>query len=131
LFRKYSVGPSQIVHYTSVETLSSILKYGNLRMTHFQHLNDSTEMLHGRKVVNELLEAETKGDNPAAQFFDFCKFHFTEIDDDAIQYFVSSFSVLSDDANLWARYGVRGRGVALMFATRRMGATAQESSPYF
>jgi len=131
LFRKYAVHPPQIVHYTSIQTLEAILASGNLRMTHFRHLNDSTEMLHGRRVINQLLSAEAASNAKTAAFFDYCRFFFNEVGDDAIQYFVTSFSALPDSPDLWARYGVRGAGVAITFDTLRMGAAPNDSGPYY
>lgn len=131
LFRKYATHPPRIAHYTSLGTLDAILSSGNLRMTHFRHLNDSTEMLHGRRVVNELLASEASSGNDTSHFFDYSRFFFNELDDLAIQYFVTSFSELSDSADLWARYGGRGAGVAITFDTARMGASATEPAPYY
>lgn len=131
LVRKYSQPPPEIVHYTSVEALKSILSSGNLRMSHFRYLNDSTEMLHGRGSVNELLQAEVQRQDTTSPFFDFCRLAFNEQDDNAIQYFVSSFSDLADSSELWSRYGDRGAGVAITFDTKRMGADVSEPFPYF
>src|SRR5262249_45090669 len=95
---------------------------GNLRMSHFRNLNDSTEMLHGRHLTNELIDAEVQRQNRTSDFFDYCKFIFNYHDDNAIQYFVSSFSVLRDSAKLWNRYGDKGAGVAIVFDAKRMGS---------
>lgn len=130
LFRKYLVRPPQIVHYTSVETLGAILSSGNLRMMHFRNLNDSTEMLHGRRVANEVMTAEVERDDAGSSFFDYSRFLFNKVDDTAIQYFVTSFSVLPDSPELWARYAVSGAGVAITFDVSRMGAEASEPFPY-
>lgn len=131
LFRKYASHPPQIVHYTTVEALESIVSSGNLRMTHFRHLNDSTEMQHGRRVVLEVLSKEAQSSRDTSQFFDYCRFLFNEVDDETIQYFVTSFSSLPDSPELWARYGVRGAGVAINFDTSRMGARLTEPAPYY
>jgi hypothetical protein len=130
LVRKYAVDPPQIVHYTSVETLEAILASGKLRMTHFRYLNDSTEMLRGRQVADHLMGLQVDRHDAASPFFDYCRFLFAEVDDTAIQYFVTSFSVLSDCAEMWARYGGSGAGVAIAFDVRRMGAPTPEVDPY-
>jgi|GEM_PF-4398323 len=131
LFRKYSVHPPQIAHYTSVETLEAILASGDLRMTHFRYLNDSTEMLHGKQVADCLMGAQVDRHDATSPFFDYCRFLFGEVDDTAIQYFVTSFSVLSDSAEMWARYADGGAGVAIAFDVRRMGALVGEKDPYY
>jgi hypothetical protein len=131
LLRKYAVHPPWITHYTSVEALEAILSSGKFRMSHFRHLNDSTEMLLGRTVVNKLLEAETRKNDFAAPFFDYCRFAFNEHDDSAIQYFVSSFSALDDSAELWRRYGSEGAGVAIRFDTARLAAHPDEPYTYY
>lgn len=130
LFRKYAATPPPLVHYTTIETLALILANRNLRMTHFRHLNDSTEMLHGRRVVDGLLRAEADRGSVTSEFFDYCRYLFNEVDDTAIQYFVSSFSANDDSPELWAGYGAGGRGVAIVFDTTRMGADASETFPY-
>jgi hypothetical protein len=131
LFQKYSAHPPQIAHYTTVDTLDAILSTGNLRMTHFRFLNDSTEMLHGRRIINEILGAEARTGDQTAGFFDYSRFLFNEVGDDAIQCFVTSFSMLTDAADLWARYGARCSGVAISFDTHRMGAKKNEPAPYY
>jgi len=62
-------------------------------------------------------------------FFDFCRFNINH-DEDLIQYFVSSFSVLQDSAKLWNRYGAKGEGVAVVFDTKRMGPDSSEDASY-
>jgi hypothetical protein len=131
LFRKYSAHPPQIVHYTTADALDAILSSGNLRMTHSRFLNDSTEMLHGRRIINGILEAEASTRDKTAGFFDYSRFLFNEVGDDAIQCFVTSFSVLTDAADLWARYGAECAGVAISFDTRRFGAKKTEPAPYY
>ena len=131
LFRKYSAHPPQITHYTTMETLEAILCSGNLRMTHFRHLNDSTEMLHGRGVINAVLGEARNSKDETAGFFDYCRFLFNEVGDVAIQCFLTSFSTLPDSPDLWARYGARCSDVAICFDTRRMGATATDTAPYY
>jgi len=91
-------------------------------MSHFRHLNDSTEMLYGRRLTNELMDAEVQQKDQTSDFFDYCKFVLNYHDDNAIQYFVSSFSVLLDSAKLWNRYGDKGDGVAIVFDAKRMGS---------
>ncbi|MEA2165046.1 MAG: hypothetical protein QOK37_3173 [Thermoanaerobaculia bacterium] len=87
-------------------------------------------MLHGRRIVNELLKAEVDRHDNLSGFFDYCRFAFNEQDDTAIQYFVSSFSELDDDHELWRRYG-RGKSVVMRFATHRMGADPAEPFTYY
>jgi hypothetical protein len=53
--------PDIIYHYTSIEALKGIL-FGNPNpdtitffLTHFQHMNDETEVLHGLSAINQIL----------------------------------------------------------------------------
>jgi len=130
LLHKYSSFPHELIHYTSVEAFAAILASGTLRMSHFRHLNDSTEMLHGRTVANELLAGEALQNERTSRFFDFCRFAFNEQDDHTIQYFLTSFSVLTDFPELWRRYGANGCGVAISFTTRRMSSDLSEQFSY-
>jgi hypothetical protein len=130
LFERYWRHPPEIVHYTSIESLAAILGSGNFRMSHFRYLNDSTEMRHGRTIANDLLEEETQRHDSASDFFNFCRFNLSYHDDDAIQYFVSSFSVLQDSAKLWNRYGTKGDGVAVVFDTKHMGPDSSDDASY-
>ncbi len=66
-----------------------------------------------------------------SEFFDYCRFFFNEIDDSAIQYFVSSFSSLRDSVKLWSRYGSKGKGVAIGFETGRMEGEPSDPSSFF
>lgn len=88
-------------------------------------------MLHGRGTVNDLLATVADQRDDLSSFFDYCRFAFNEQDDTAIQYFVSSFSELHDDAELWDRYGCSGAGVAITFDTHRMGADPAEPFIYY
>jgi hypothetical protein len=99
-------------------------------MSHFRYLNDSTEMRHGRTIANDLLAQDMQRYDSASDFFDFCRFNLNYHADNAIQYFVSSFSVLQDSAKLWNRYGTSGDGVAVVFDTKRMGPDSSEDASY-
>jgi Protein of unknown function (DUF2971) len=127
LFRKYRRYPRELIHYTSVEAFRAILSSGNLRMSHFRFLNDSTEVLHGRQIAEDMMAAEVEKRDRTSGFFDFVRFAARE-NAESVQYFLSSFSVLHDDAELWRRYGDNACGVAIVFDTRRMGAEREE--PY-
>lgn len=129
LFLKYSRFPRGLVHYTSIDALGAIVSSGNLRMSHFGFLNDSTEVLHGRRIADELMAAEIDRGDETSEFFHYCRFAAHE-NADLVQYFLSSFSVLPDDAELWRRYGDRGTGVAIAFDTRRMGSEVTEPYSY-
>ena len=48
--------PPELFHYTSIEGLRGILENRCLWATHFEKLNDSTEVVYGRKLVSKIIQ---------------------------------------------------------------------------
>lgn len=76
-----------------------------------------------------MMTEEIAKQDATSDFFDFVKFSANE-NADLTQYFLSSFSVLADDAELWRRYGDQGAGVAIVFDARRLGTEPHEQNIY-
>jgi len=102
-------------------------------MTHFKSLNDSREMVRGREVVAQVLAEKCRGARKrnVRRFFDFAAYSFGEVNDEAIQYFVSSFSVEGDSQFLWREYTDGGKGLNFGIDAGRIGALPEESAPFY
>lgn len=106
--------PPVLYHYTSFEALLSIVKSGSIWATHFEYLNDESELRHFAQVVVEHLQT-TRGhyrNRGRLEFIDALEEMVTEPLEDV---FVASFSELGDDLTQWRAYCPTG-GVSIGFS---------------
>jgi hypothetical protein len=104
-----------LYHYTDATGLEGIIKNQQIWFTHYQHLNDPTEVTYGMEVASGLI-SEIGGQymtltklfcDMANEFFAHPKIK------ESFGIFIGSFSHKSDDLNQWRAYGDDGRGFAL------------------
>jgi len=94
--------PSKIYHYTSVSSLYNIITLdergsNSFYMTDADFSNDSSELLHGFKMINSVLGEHQN--NP--------------IEELKYRYFISCFCIEGDDLTQWKCYGKDGEGVCI------------------
>lgn len=107
--------PSSINHYTSMNVLYSIIKYGEIWLGSTSFMNDREEIMHFIRQLEDALTRELP-DNKA----DSCKEFFNRVMS-AISYpYIMCFSRLDDDAAQWERYADNARGVCIAFNTRKI-----------
>lgn len=134
-----------VYHYTSFDTLFAILdgcrkskdkQFFSLRASNVYKLNDPTEMLGGYDVLKKLLH-KYEEDNGIpeelrlSEVFDKkvyeeeCKQDYLngregDIIEGGIIPYVSSLSLLGDYLPMWSLYGVKGKGVCLIFDLKEL-----------
>jgi hypothetical protein len=104
-----------LYHYTDSNGLEGIVKNQQIWFTHYQHLNDPTEVAYGMEVASRLINAIggkyttlTKVFcDMAIEFFAHPKIKET------FGVFIGCFSRKPDDLDQWRDYGDDGRGFAL------------------
>ena len=113
--------PDNLYHYTSVESLSSILKNESLWLFHYPGMNDPHEITHGIKCIQDCIEEmfdnkEISKENAIAVL----KSISSELgDDEENTTCFSSFMTKSDYLPYWRWYGNDGKGVCIEFKTDR------------
>jgi hypothetical protein len=107
----------RVWHYTTGDTLISILESGTLFATQVACLNDSTEVLYGSKLLREAflaLPPETATSEEERKLLERFK-----VDDSSpsepSNWFVTCFSKEKDDLSQWRAYGGGENGYAISF----------------
>jgi hypothetical protein len=108
-------------HYTDAHGLAGILQSRKIFATHFRHLNDPTELVHGEKIVAEVageLSKDSAVEEVARSALqEFCEAYnngqrFSEVAD----VYIASFCADDGDRlSQWRGYGARGSGYAIGF----------------
>jgi hypothetical protein len=113
-----------LYHYTDARGLEGIISAQQVWFTHYQHLNDPSEMEFGMSIAKKVL-AEVGG-RTGGLTGGLVKI-FCEMVDDlfstdqlsaTFEAYIASFTRESDDLRQWQVYAANGRGFALGFAPR-------------
>jgi Protein of unknown function (DUF2971) len=110
--------PPELFHYTSIEGLKGILENRCLWCTHFEYLNDSTEVLYGRTLANKVIQERIDTCSELAQAFLHQMFDRHQVIYRGIAIYLAR---LCDDGDLlsqWRSYGSEGGGCAVGFKPR-------------
>jgi hypothetical protein len=106
--------PATLYHYTDARGLDGILREHRLWAHDVDYMNDASEIVHGRSLVQGILAERTPGiANPVIRefFTDYAK----KVDSfSTIQVFAACFCECGDLASQWQSYG-GGRGYAVGF----------------
>ena len=108
-----------LYHYTTRIGLEGIITAQQFWYTHYQHLNDDTEMQFGMGVAKSLLK-EIGASNPKVNVF--CEvvidlFSMENVNS-AFGFYIASFSRERDDLHQWQKYGEDGQGFAIGLVDR-------------
>ena len=114
---------SPLYHYTDAGGLKGILTNQQVWFTHWQHLNDPTEMQFGMDVAKAVLaEVGTRLGPKIKIFCDMVDDLFSsENMRSTFELYVASFSRARDDLNQWRVYAAKGQGFALSLASSLFG----------
>lgn len=112
-----------LYHYTDAGGLKGILTNQQVWFTHWQHLNDPTEMQFGMDVAKAVLaEVGTRLGPKIKIFCDMVDDLFSsENMRSTFELYVASFSRARDDLNQWRVYAAKGQGFALSLASSLFG----------
>ncbi|HPS87696.1 MAG TPA: DUF2971 domain-containing protein [Spirochaetota bacterium] len=109
--------PENCYHYTSISTFLKIIKSKELRLSHFNFLNDPNEVHFGLKVIKHILRESDIYDIICGEYFEDL-FNLKRLKTDSI--FVFSLSEDGDSLSQWMSYGDHGAGVSISFFHNRM-----------
>lgn len=102
----------KLYHYTSFSVLDGILSKGELWLCNVKAMNDYKEMLHYMDCLENAVCKGLSNQQKAEAHTLFAK-QMEKLKDSPV--YVSSFSILHDDAAQWERYASAGMGVCLTF----------------
>lgn len=101
----------QIFHYTDLFGFQSIVSNHDLWLTHLRYSNDEEEMLHGNRVVDEVIAEELKI-GPAADRAAFLE-SLTQRMKQQVDVYICCFCLQDDLLSQWRGYGANGSGVSV------------------
>jgi hypothetical protein len=106
--------PDQLFHYCSADGLYGIVTGRSLWLSEIRTLNDESEMLYGREVVDRVLRSQNprpawlpKGMASKSGFLEFVS---------SSRMYVGCFCSEGDLLSQWRAYGARGSGFAIGFS---------------
>jgi hypothetical protein len=106
---------SSLHHYCDMASLIGMVQNNQLWLTSIAHLNDPSELIHGRDLASshffDIISAE-----PSSNVDSFCGMMMQSMEaayDTAFNLFVASFSQTPNDLAQWRAYADDGRGVAI------------------
>jgi hypothetical protein len=108
-----------LYHYTNWAGLEGIITAQQFWYTHYQHLNDDTEMQFGMDVAKTLLKELAVRNRKVKLFCDMVIDLFSaENMSSAFGFYIASFSGSRDDLHQWGKYGQNGQGFAIGLAPK-------------
>lgn len=109
-------------HYTSMEALVGIVESDSIWLSDYSYLNDKTELVHGVKVVSEVIEQRLKVGAPEEQE-GLLKAWLSAASGHLPRVCVASFSGNGDSLSQWRAYG----NVAIGFVPYKIGIHTNQS----
>jgi Protein of unknown function (DUF2971) len=111
-------GPTELFHYCGVDGFHGIVTKSKLWLSDILTLNDASEMLYARTIVDEVLRSQhspplwlPKGMTSESEFLDGTS---------SWRMYVSCFCAEGDLLSQWRGYGARGGGIAIGFDLLRL-----------
>jgi hypothetical protein len=100
-----------VFHYTDLLGFKSIISNDDLWLTHLRYSNDEEEMLHGQRIVNEVI-AEALNGPSASHRSDFLKDVKKKLAQQ-VDVYICCFCLKGDLLSQWRGYGANGLGVSV------------------
>lgn len=107
LFEKtnYEISKDEsFIHFTSLQTLTSILNNGYFRLSEFRHFDDLEELHYASKIFSDIDSLKPNGKN---------------IDTQKENFFALSACLVTEktlkNSFMWEKYGNKGKGVIIQF----------------
>jgi hypothetical protein len=108
-----------LFHYTDAPGFKSILETKELWATHFEHLNDQSELRIGEDLIDREAESLTRDlpENSGRRLMmeEFAAIHREQRLSQVLNIYVASFSENGDQLSQWRAYGADGSGYAIGF----------------
>jgi hypothetical protein len=102
----------QLFHYTDLTGFGSIISNHDLWLTHLRYSNDEEEMLHGQRIVSEVIAQGLAAKNPpegASAFLERVKQKLEQ----QVDVYICCFCLKDDLLSQWRGYGANGSGVSM------------------
>jgi hypothetical protein len=101
----------QLFHYTDLFGFQSIISNHDLWLTHLRYSNDEEEMLHGQRIVSEVLARALTAKLPRAKtaFLEDVKKKLAQ----QVDVYICCFCLRDDLLSQWRGYGANGSGVSV------------------
>ena len=101
----------KLFHYTDLHGFQSIISNHDLWLTHLRYSNDEEEMLHGQRVVSDVIAQELKGKSSAKKtaFLEDVKQKLAQ----QVDVYICCFCLQDDLLSQWRGYGASGLGVSV------------------
>lgn len=112
----FAVNAEEVVHYTDLSALISIVKNNSLWLSDYRFLNDTNEFRDGYKILLKVLKKFSKQD--FGKYNMVIKEAIESIEQENFSekiFYVCSFSTKKDDLNQWRSYASSENGVAIVF----------------
>jgi hypothetical protein len=119
----------ELYHYTSIEGLQGILERRCLWSTHFEYLNDSTEVIYGQKVNDGVIQGRINKCSELTQVFLHQMFDMHHMIYQGIAIYLSCFCEDGDLLSQWRSYGSGGGGCAIGFKPRLVNENGRSRLP--
>jgi hypothetical protein len=110
--------PTEFFHYTSIEGLKGILENRCLWSTHFEYMNDSTEVIYGQTLTSEVIQERIVKCSEITQVFLHQMFGLNDIIYRGTAIYLSCLCEDGDLLSQWRSYGSGGGGCAIGFKPR-------------
>ncbi len=124
LCREYfwSCFPEQVWHYTSIESLTAILKSKSLWLTHVSDLNDPNEVKSSASALDGILETYLRDQSLPPRIRVLYESARSQLmpDPKNSPWFAFSTSAARDDSAQWYRYADNEKGVAIGFNPKQL-----------
>lgn len=101
----------QLYHYTSLESIESMIQYKSIRASNIFLMNDPNELIFGQEhITNKLHHALSEK----------LKQSYKRQSINTFSAFIFSLSELSDDMNQWEKYGNKHKGIRIGFTPKNL-----------
>jgi hypothetical protein len=116
----------RLFHYTDLGGFQKIISENDLWRTHLRYSNDDEEMLHGQRVVSEVLGEQNYPLSPdAVAFLESLKDKLKQ----QVDVYICCFCLQDDLLSQWRAYGANGSGVSIGIDPTEFGSLTGPDSP--
>jgi hypothetical protein len=99
----------RLFHYTDLGGFQGIIPNHDLWLTHLRYSNDDEEMLHGQRIVSEVIAEQANGTPDKNAFLESVKEKLKQ----QVDVYICCFCLQDDLLSQWRGYGASGMGVSV------------------
>ncbi|MNO83586.1 hypothetical protein D3C76_749010 [compost metagenome] len=114
--------PNHLFHYTNANGMLGIIDSRKLWATHYQYLNDSSELEYGYSLAKEIIRgAIAAEENKEVKRFLENSLNSCSISSSGLEFYITCFCEHDDVLSQWRAYGGGAQGYALGFEAGAIG----------